>query len=183
MGHDDSAKFFAHAYGGYLRSMMQAIGVDDDPTKLLEQLSKFALQDKLASNVILTCCSAILSSGGGISLASAGHPSPLHISKTGTRPVPVGGILPGLLPATVYQSVSLRLPVGERIALYTDGLFESATDNNARKKLEDRIITILTDTLNLPINESLAQVMGIFDRFAGTPPSDDALLLLMEPAE
>jgi len=183
MGHDDSAKFFAHAYGGYLRSMMHAIGTDGDPARLLEQLSNFALQDKLVSNVILTCCSATLSTGGGISFASAGHPPPLHVSKTGTQPVPVGGILPGLLPATAYQSVSLRLPVGERIALYTDGLFESATDNSARKKLEDRIITILTETLNLPINESLAQVMGIFDRLAGTPPSDDALLLLMEPAE
>ena len=41
MGHDDSAKFFAHAYGGYLRSMMHAIGTDDDPAQLLEQLSNF----------------------------------------------------------------------------------------------------------------------------------------------
>ena len=153
------------------------------PLNCLSNSRILPYRDKLASNVILTCCSAILSTGGGISLASAGHPPPLHINKTGTRPVPLGGILPGLLPATVYQPVSLQLPVGERIALYTDGLFESATDNNVRKKLEDRIITALTDTLNLPINDSLAQVMGIFDRLAGTPPSDDALLLLMEPAE
>jgi len=183
MGHDDSAKFFAHAYGGYLRSMMHAIGIDSDPAQLLEQLSNFALQDKLASNVILTCCSATLSTGGGISLASAGHPPPLHINKSGTHPVPVSGILPGLLPATVYQPVNLQVAVGERIALYTDGLFESATDNHAREKLEDGIITTLTDTLNLPIDESLAQVMGCFDRLAGTPPSDDALLLLLEPAD
>jgi sigma-B regulation protein RsbU (phosphoserine phosphatase) len=183
MGHDDSAKFFAHAYGGYLRSMMQAIGTDGDPTQLLEQLSNFALQDKLASNVILTCCSATLSSGGSISLASAGHPPPLHISKAGARTVSVEGILPGLLPATTYQSVSLQLTAGERIAMYTDGLFESATDNSARKNLEDRIIETLTGTLNLPIKESLAQIMDIFDRLAGTPPGDDALLLLMEPVK
>ena len=133
------------------------------------------------SKVTMTCCSASLSPGGEISLASAGHPPPLHITKTGARPVPVGGILPGLLTATDYQSVSLQLAAGERLALYTDGLFESGVDNNARKNLEDRITTTLTDTLNLPINESLAQLMSVFDKLAGTPPSDDALLLLMEP--
>ena len=181
MGHDDSAKFFAHACGGYLRGIMHAVGAEGDPANMLTQLSDFAMQDKLMSKVTMTCCSASLSPGGEISLASAGHPPPLHISKTGTRQVPVGGILPGLLPATNYQSVSLQLVAGERIALYTDGLFESAADNNARKNLEDRITTTLTDTLNLPINESLAQLMSEFDKLAGTPPRDDALLLLMEP--
>jgi len=135
------------------------------------------------SKVTMTCCAASLLSGGEISLACAGHPPPLHITKTGTRPVPVGGILPGLLTATDYQSVNLQLAAGERLALYTDGLFESAADHNARKNLEDRITTTLTDTLNLPISESLAQLMNVFDKIAGTPPSDDALLLLMEPAK
>ncbi len=183
MGHDDSAKFFAHASGGYLRGVMHAVGADGNPTQLLEQFSNFIMQDKLMSKVILTCCSATLSPGGEISLASAGHPPPLLITKTGTRPVPVGGILPGLLPATTYQSVSLQLAAGERIALYTDGLFESAVDNNARKELEQRITTTLTDTLNLSINESLERLMTLFDKLAGIPPSDDALLILMEPVQ
>ena len=182
MGHDDSAKFFAHAYGGYLRGVMQALGADSDPARLLEQLSAFALQDKLMSKVTLTCCSATLSPGGGVVLACAGHPPPLHITKTGVHPIPVGGILPGLLPATDYQSVQMQLPPGERIALYTDGLFDSAIDNNARMKLEQSITKTLADTLDHPIDDSMAQIMAIFDQLAGTPPGDDALLLLMEPA-
>ena len=181
MGHDDSAKFFAYAYGGYLRGLMQSGEHDLCPSQLLERLSDSALQDELLSQVTLTSCVASLFPGGKVTLASAGHPPPLHINKAGARPVPVGGVLPGLQPATDYQSVNLQLSTGERIALYTDGLFESATDSKARNELEERITTTLADTLNIPINESLAQAMSVFDELAGTPPRDDALLLLIEP--
>jgi len=95
-----------------------------------------------------------LSPGGKITLASAGHPPPLRISKNGTKAIPIGGILPGLLPATTYQTESIHLANGERIALYTDGLFESAEDSDTRKQLEARITTALTDTLNNPIEQS-----------------------------
>ena len=180
MGHDDCAKFFAYAYGGYLRGLMHSSATDISPSQLLEKLSESALQDELLSQVTLTSCVATLSPGGKITLASAGHPPPLIISKNGAEAIPIGGILPGLLPATTYQTKSIHLENGERVALYTDGLFESAEDNDTRKKLEARITTALTDTLNSPIEQSIQTAMDVFDELAGTPPKDDTLLLLME---
>ncbi len=179
MGHDDSAKFFAYAYGGYLRGLMQA-NDDISPEQLLEKLSENALQDSLLSQVILTGCTATLSSDGKITLASAGHPSPLRITPAGVEMIQVGGMLPGLMADTRYDAEILELTAGERIVLYTDGLFESAADNASRKDLETQITSSLIDTLNIPIEESLQQVMEVFDSFAGSPPKDDALLLLIE---
>jgi len=180
MGHDDSAKFFAYAYGGYLRGLMHSSAADISPSQLLEKLSESARQDELLSQVTLTSCVAALSFDGKLTLASAGHPPPLRINQNGTEAIPVGGVLPGLLPATTYHAKTLQLAHGERIALYTDGLFESAENNNARKELELHITRTLTDTLSDPIEQSLEQAMHIFDELAGTPPTDDALLLLLE---
>jgi len=183
MGHNDSAKFFAYAYGGYLRGLMHSNAAEVSPSRLLEILSESALQDELLSQVILTSCAVALSPEGRLSLACAGHPPPLRINRQGTEAVQVSGILPGLLPGTTYQTEPLQLASGERLALYTDGLFESAVDADARKELEIRIRNALSDTLDVPIKQSLQQVMGMFDELAGTPPLDDALLLLIEPIE
>ncbi|MCP3870949.1 MAG: SpoIIE family protein phosphatase [Gammaproteobacteria bacterium] len=183
MGHDDSAKFFAYAYGGFLSGLMHSTNAEDAPGRLLERLSESALQDNLLSQVTLTCCTAILSPDGGLTLASAGHPPPLRITRTHVESLPVGGVLPGLLPAVRYQPETLKVAPGERIALYTDGLFESATDENARRLLEERITGALMDTLDCPLDQSLEAAMGLFDELAGTPPKDDAMLLLIEPID
>jgi serine phosphatase RsbU (regulator of sigma subunit) len=180
MGHDVSAKFFSHAYGGYLRGLMHAQTGTLCPGTLLEQLSQCALQDALFSQVTLTCCAATLCANGEIHLSSAGHPAPLRISAAGVTAIKLQGMLPGLLPHTKYQTVSLKLAAGERIALYTDGLFESAPSDTGRTALETSINGALTQTLCEPAEQALKKVMTIFDAQAGTPPRDDVTLLLLE---
>ncbi len=181
MGHDDSAKFFSYAYGGYLRGLMHTTN-DLSPADLLERLSTIALQDELFSQITLTSCVATLCPEGNLSLATAGHPPPLRLSDNGAEPINSSGILPGLLADTHYENTSLTISTGERVAFYTDGLFESADNENLRQQLEDQIINILLKTRHLPINQSLSQTMAVFDQLAGPTPKDDALLLLAEPA-
>ncbi len=181
MGHDDSAKFFAHACAGYLHGLMQSMETSNNPAHLLEQLSQFAQEDRVLSQVTLTCCSVHLSAGGEIRVASAGHPAPLLISPENISQLPTEGALPGLLPETNYHSTQLHVKHGERIALYTDGLFESAADNHARSELRAHIFQALFSTLNMPISQSLQHVMKLFDEITGSQPSDDALLILLEP--
>lgn len=182
MGHDDSAKFFSHAYGGYMHGLMQAMQTDKSPAELLEQISHRALTDKILSQITLTCCSVQLSDKGKIRLASAGHPSPLLISPQNIQSVPTSGVLPGLLPDVQYRNTELQIEAGQRLAFFTDGLFESANDNNSRSKLQQRISEALLATLNLPIAQSLQRVMMVFDQITEAQPNDDALLLLIEPA-
>lgn len=180
MGHDDSAKFFAFAYAGYLRGLVQTAGAELSPPKLLERLSEDALQDKLLSQILLTCCAITLSTGGEFTIACAGHPPPLLITPTGVQVLPISGTLPGLIQKTHYQHLSQTLADGERLAVYTDGLFESANNIDERLQLESNIMQTLVNTLDRPIGDSLEITMHMFDQVAGTPPKDDALLVLLE---
>lgn len=182
MGHDDNAKFFAHAYGGYLRGLLQSSESNITPSALLERLSNSAIEDELFSQITLTCCAMDLLDNGKLTLASAAHPPPLHITQAnGVMPLSIGGMLPGLIPDANYESLSLQLAIGERLALFTDGLFDSAADNNARIILEKKVTTTLSDTLEIPIEDALEEVMNVFDDLTVKQPQDDALLVLVEP--
>ncbi|MCP5079808.1 MAG: response regulator, partial [Psychromonas sp.] len=158
MGHDDSAKFFSHAYGGYLHGLIQSMNPEQGPAYMLEQLSNSAISDKLLSQVTLTCCSVQLFQAGKMRIASAGHPAPLLISKDGVSTLDTSGILPGLLKDCQYENNELTIKPGQRIALFTDGLFESANNNEARNALQAQITESLLATLNMPIEEALEQV-------------------------
>lgn len=182
MGHDDSAKFFSHAYGGYLHGLIQSMQATQGPSYLLEELSKCALDDNVLSKVTLTCCSIQLAEAGKINIASAGHPPPLLISSDKVSPIDVSGIMLGLIEDSRYESTELSIAPGQRIALFTDGLFDSADDNETRCDLEEKITASLLATLSMPIEIAIEQVMSLFDELTGSQPTDDTLLLLLEPA-
>jgi len=183
MGHDDSAKFFSHAYGGYLHGLMQSMPDNQPPAYILEQLSNATLSDKVLSQVTLTCCSLQLSTAGKIVIASAGHPAPLLIAAQQVSKINTSGILLGLLENSHYENTELMIKPDQRIALFTDGLFESANDNQARNELQEKITNALQATLSIPIDEALKQVMTLFDELTESQPSDDTILLLLEPLQ
>jgi len=183
MGHDDSAKFFSHAYGGYLHGLIQSMHPQQGPAYMLEQLSNSAISDKLLSQVTLTCCSVQLCQAGKISIASAGHPAPLLLSEDSVKRLDTSGILPGLVKDSHYETNELTIKPGQRIALFTDGLFESGDNNEARNALQVQITESLSATLNMPIDQALQQVMKLFDKMTAAQPNDDTLLLLLEPIE
>jgi len=183
MGHDDSAKFFSHAYGGYLHGLIQSMQSNLCASYLLEQLSKYALNDKILSKVTLTCCSLQLFEAGKINIASAGHPAPLLIKPGGISELDTSGVLLGLIEDAKYKNNDFTIKKGQRIALFTDGLFESAENNEARNHLEKCITDTLSSTLSMPIEKALEEVMSVFDQITKSQPTDDTLLLLLEPIQ
>lgn len=181
MGHDDCAKFFSYAYAGYLRGFFNAHPENIAPEKLLEQLSEAALQDQLFSRVTLTCCALLMKPEGEISLACAAHPPALLITESGVEAIDAAGLLLGLIPDTRYQPVSLKLKQGERIAIYTDGLFDAASSQEGRQQLEKEILAELIATRSRPLKDALSRIESRFDQLVGTHPKDDATLILIEP--
>ncbi|TDM51834.1 SpoIIE family protein phosphatase [Aliivibrio fischeri] len=179
MGHDESAKFFAYAYAGYVRGLMQHADLTQ-PSKLLSQLSNNAFKDQLLSQTMLTACCLSFIGDDTIKISSAGHPKPLHITPERINIIDTEGTLPGLLPKTHYQEATISIKKGERLALFTDGLFESGDTTSERETLEKTIKKQLLETLHLPIEQAIDQIIKTFDALAGTPPNDDALLLLIE---
>lgn len=180
MGHDEMAKFFSYAYGGYIRGLMKSYTPPLTPSELLEKLSEIAFNDDLLSHVTLTCCALSLHVNGQVTIASAGHPAPILISNTSATNVDIGGVLPGLIPDASYSEVSIDLNKDQRIAFFTDGLFESADTPENRQNLENKIVDSLIRTLDEDIENSISTVISTFDNLAGKPPNDDTLLLLIE---
>ena len=183
MGHDESAKFFAYAYAGYIRGLMQNTDLTK-PAQLLSLLSNNAFKDQILSQTILTGCCISLTNKSEVQISSAGHPAPLHItkltSKTQLTTVSTEGTLLGLLPYIQYKETQINMKKGERLVLFTDGLFESGNSISERETLEKTIKEQLIKTIDLPIELAIETVMNTFDSLAGTPPNDDALLLIIE---
>lgn len=179
MGHDESAKFFSYAYAGYIRGLMQNTDLTQ-PAQLLTKLSNNAFKDQLLSQTMLTGCCLSFINEDTIKLSCAGHPYPMHIHNKKLDLIKAEGTLPGLLPHTEYNNLSITLKKNERLVLLTDGLFESGNTTTERETLERAIKKHLIITSNLPLNVALDKIMQVFDVLAGTPPNDDALLLLIE---
>ncbi len=181
MGHDETAKFFSHAWGGYLRGLMHVDNETQAPEKLLNILSKCAYQDDLLSMTTLTCIAASLKPCGEFAVACAGHPPPMLISKQFIEPLSVGGVLPGLLPDVQYKNLNTKLLPGQRIAMFTDGIFESADDEAGRVELTNRIFKMLETTIEEPIDRAVRITMESFDRITSGKVRDDTTLVLIEP--
>ncbi|MCM0146964.1 SpoIIE family protein phosphatase [Photobacterium galatheae] len=181
MGHNDTAKFFSYAYAGYLRGMLLNLAeIDCPPDEVLRRLSMGARTDHFLSQVTLTCSALCLHPDGEVVLASAGHPPPLLITKQGIQAVNISGILPGLLDDPHYPTITQSLEPGQRLAVISDGLFESAMTPSGRQELERKMLDALRKTLSQPLDDAMAHVMQVFDDFTGGKPNDDALLLLIE---
>lgn len=183
MGHNETSKFFSHAYAGYLRGLIAALDTSATPSTILEHLSQGIYDDNLLSKLTLTCCVMEINESNIVEIATAGHPSPILFTETGANTLPVKGILPGLIRHCSYSSYIFKLTEGTRLALYTDGLLESAATNEARQKLEQSIIESLKNDLEEDMDHSLNRCMQIFDTRNKEQPTDDALLLLLEPQQ
>jgi hypothetical protein len=90
------------------------------PANLLAQLNR-RLTGRLQGG-FATCVALRIDSGGGCTLASAGHPVPLLNGRE--------LVLPGALPLGIaadahYEEIEFALAPGDYLALYTDGLIEA----------------------------------------------------------
>ena len=177
-GHDVEAKFFAHAWAGYLRGLMQH-QLNSGLTHWLEEISNCAFTDQLLQQKLLTLLAIELGNHGHFEYGCAGHPAPILVTPTGATQLAGSGMLPGLMPNTQYQTLTATLAPQQRLLLFTDGLFESGTTPAQRAALEQTLLNQLQATLTLPINQASRHLMSVFEQYA-TLESDDTLLLLIE---
>ena len=76
--------------------------------------------------------------------------------------------------------MEIQLGHKERLILYTDGMFESAPDNESRSALKQSVESAIAATAEQPLDDAAEAVMSVFDRLAGTTPKDDATMLIIE---
>lgn len=123
MGHGLHAKFFAYAYAGYLRSLMQLGGASTCPAEFLAQISAAVNADTFLDSTIMTCLSFSLGANSTVTMASAGHPPPWRVGAD-ARVINAAGPLPGLLGESRYSQTTLTLAPREKIVIGTDGFWD-----------------------------------------------------------
>ena len=184
MGHDISAKFFAHSHTGYLRGLVKSmtpsfdLQPQFDPAEVLNKLSDMAFADELLSHTILTTLVIELWPNGRFRYASAGHPPPIVVGPNGLKRLDDGGMLPGLMAQHSYSNAAYTLAADERLVLYSDGLFEGASNPSQRQQLEKEVLISIEQSYNLPITQAKEHIMTCFDQQAGSA-SDDVTLILL----
>lgn len=67
-------------------------------------------------------CGLIDTRSGLVTLACAGHPPPLRVSRYGVKPVDVSGMLLGVVDDFDYQQVTIRLEEDELLLVHSDGI-------------------------------------------------------------
>ena len=182
MGHGVAAKFFAHAHAGYIGGLLHSRPETWEPANLCRAISRRVFEDKLNQYSLLTCVAVRLRSAGWVEIACAGHPAPLLVDAAGAHQLDIGGALPGLQLAPVYDTLSLQLQAGERLLLFTDGLFDGATTGPGRQALEQDLLAAAGAGLGAPLADLADALMGTFFAAAGDMPRDDATIVILEPA-
>lgn len=118
---------------------------------------------------------------GLLRYSSAGHPPPLLL-RPGQRPRPLeeGGTIVGLGVGTTFDEGSVVLEPGDRLALCTDGVLETASPSGelfGAARLDDALAR--GAGLTLPgLRDLIGREVSVYG--AGLPARDDVSLLLVE---
>jgi serine phosphatase RsbU (regulator of sigma subunit) len=131
MGHGVRAALVAALIHGLVREHRALAG---NPERFLSELNRGlqGMLERAGDLVFVTAVYLVVDvSRGEMKLANAGHPHPLILRKGGTvEAVLVGadgsGPALGMIPDESYQSVTVRLGAGDRVFVFTDGLYEAA---------------------------------------------------------
>jgi sigma-B regulation protein RsbU (phosphoserine phosphatase) len=182
MGHDAAAKFFAFSYAGFLRGFLASTRHAPPPADAAQALSAVIHSNALSERSMATCCVLNLYPEGRVDYCTAGHPPLLHISASQTQALSTDGMLPGLIEQPGYQSASVTLKPGERLAVFSDGLMENSETAEGRSELENMVVSAMESALEVALDDAPGLTMSRFDEFSSTPVSDDATLLFLEPS-
>jgi len=167
--------FHAAAIMGQLRSGLRAYALDGiAPGAVLERLSRLLRQLEPGRTATVTYLVAD-PHGGGLTVATAGHPPPL-VQSPGEEPRLLD--LPGSVPLGAtrhprYDSHELELEPGSVLVLYTDGLVERSGES-LEDGLDRLIATVHKGDDDLEhLGDTLVDVL-----LPDGPGTDDAALLM-----
>jgi len=173
MGHDQQAKFFVHAYQGFLQGVCHGLRDCSEPQSLLYALSEGLRTDDLLASSLLTAVSIYCAQDGSISLAAAGHPAPKILLEGQWIDSEVSGALLGFTDNPEY--VAYHSPKGAPVLCFTDGLIENLSESEQKE-----FLMLLSASISQP-KPSLSRAMDYYDNKAGVPASDDMTLMVILP--
>ena len=152
------------------------------PENLFSGMNRVLLNN--SGNEFVTACYALVDvENQRLTVANAGHPPILLFKRRAKRVIrlrPFGRLL-GILPNGEYETQEVSLDSGDRIVLYTDGVFEAA---NAEKVQfgEERLQQFLEENAALPAADFTEELVDRVTRWSGGAAAiqDDIALVVMD---
>lgn len=124
MGHGETAKFHATITGGFLTGLLSGMTSILAPSTILSALSKAFFNEPTLSETIATAMAVVVRKDGTVSIASAGHPSPMLISNGALSSITVSGALLGLDATSEYETYEGTFDDRDQLVFLTDGALE-----------------------------------------------------------
>jgi sigma-B regulation protein RsbU (phosphoserine phosphatase) len=129
------------------------------------------------SYATLVCIRA--TSEGDVEICNAGHCPPLFVGRGGIAQIESGGLPLGLFPDARWTVTRKRMPKGESLFLYTDGLTE-ARDSGDGEYGAERLLRTVEEGWALPPPALIETCMQSVAAFQGdVPSSDDVTVMAM----
>jgi PAS domain S-box-containing protein len=145
----------------------------------------------LAQSPDLTPCTAVVarlsigSAGARLSLASAGHPAPLHLHADGrVEPIVSSGTLLGVLGEPAFAEADVNLEVGDSVVFYTDGLISTYPDD--RRQGFEELVSVVESCVDVNATVTAASIdKALLSAERGDLRDDAAILVLriLDPDE
>lgn len=137
-----------------------------DPLDLAGQmnrhLSRYTPIDRFATAVFVV----LNRDTGELTYVNAGHNAPILFGSGSARSLEATGMPLGLFPEAAYKVESALLPPGGTLLLFTDGLTDSISGENAEGRLQDALadgsgktMDILKSLVNPHFNEDDATIL------------------------
>jgi sigma-B regulation protein RsbU (phosphoserine phosphatase) len=172
-----------------IRAMLEELRpVAADPGVLLTRLNRdlARILRQGGELIFVTAAYAVIHLGfGRLRYAQAGHPVPLRWDNRTRRVRPVAclgdsaGPALGLIDDFEFPTIEEPFAAGDRLALFTDGIFEAA--NSAGEEFgPDRLAAALARFAELPLSEGLDGVLREVAEFSGAEFTDDVCIIAAE---
>lgn len=164
-----------------VRTILHTHDVHHDPGETLRRVGSM-FHKLIPSDLFMTGLYAVLAPGGKFHWAAAGHHPPLWVNKHGRLAAvdlaPVGPVL-GFEPMP-YQTVSWDLEIGDRLLVFTDGLWDARSKDGepfGRQRLKQHLAASIDNPLPDVVNGILSRVTA---HLQGAEFEDDFTILGVE---
>ncbi|MDO3704878.1 PP2C family protein-serine/threonine phosphatase [Micromonospora sp. C28SCA-DRY-2] len=181
----------AAVFTGQLRQCLQALHrVESQPARLLKLLNDALLETTQAhgqgrfATIVLGVVRPHRDGGLTLTMAGGGHLPPLVLRGCGTvEPVPLSGMLIGVVPDPRIGEVTVRLAPGETCLLYSDGVTEARGGRRGDEQFgTDRLVTALTDCHRMPAPALAERVEQVTCDWLAHGDHDDIAVLVLRAA-
>ncbi|MCG3177266.1 MAG: hypothetical protein MOGMAGMI_02234 [Candidatus Omnitrophica bacterium] len=153
------------------------------PLKVIERLNGHFSRETYTNHVFTIVYGVLDLTTQEFTYVSAGHPGPLWLKNDGTAVhLPTQGIPIGLFPDATYTKATVRLEPGDRIFLFSDGIYEVRDGSGEDLGLERVSQRLLRDARdNMPLDYLVHSLMkDVYHGALPGKPDDDISVLALE---